>query len=72
MAIANWPLVILQFFSTQIAGSMKPSVYIETSIVSYLRQEPNSQVTMAARQFLTHKWWNLERSEYDLYDPETD
>jgi hypothetical protein len=42
------------------------TVYIETSIVSYLRQRPSSQVVMAARQVLTHKWWNEERSKYEL------
>lgn len=42
------------------------TVYIETSIVSYLRQRPCAQVVMAARQLLTHKWWNDERSKYDL------
>ena len=41
-------------------------VYIETSIVSYLRQRPSSQVVMAARQLLTHQWWNHERTSYDL------
>ena len=43
-----------------------PTVYIETSIVSYLRQRPSSQVVMAARQLLTHKWWNGERGNYEL------
>lgn len=42
------------------------TVYIETSIVSYLRQRPSSQVVMAARQLLTHQWWNNERSNYEL------
>lgn len=42
------------------------TVYIETSIVSYLRQRPSSQVVMAARQLLTHEWWNNERSKYEL------
>jgi predicted nucleic acid-binding protein len=42
------------------------TVYIETSIVSYLRQRPSSQVVMAARQLLTHKWWNEERGNYEL------
>ena len=39
------------------------TVYIETSIVSYLRQRPSSQVVMAARQLLTHQWWEKERSK---------
>jgi predicted nucleic acid-binding protein len=42
------------------------TVYIETSIVSYLRQRPSSQIVMAARQFLTHQWWNDERGNYEL------
>ena len=42
------------------------TVYIETSIVSYLRQRPSSQVVMAARQLLTRKWWDTERANYEL------
>lgn len=42
------------------------TIYIETSIVSYLRQRPSSQVVMAARQLLTHQWWNDERAKYQL------
>jgi len=42
------------------------TVYIETSIISYLRQKPSSQVVTAARQVLTHRWWNNERTNYQL------
>jgi len=42
------------------------TVYIETSIVSYLRQKPSSQVVAAARQILTHQWWADERQNYEL------
>ncbi|MBX3451251.1 MAG: type II toxin-antitoxin system VapC family toxin [Planctomycetaceae bacterium] len=42
------------------------TVYIETSVISYLRQKPSSQVVMAARQLLTHQWWNDERAKYQL------
>ena len=42
------------------------SVYIETSIVSYLRQRPATHVVTAARQLLTHQWWNDERQNYDV------
>ena len=42
------------------------TVYTETSIVSYLRHRPSPQVVMAARQLLTHKWWNDERFKYEL------
>jgi hypothetical protein len=42
------------------------TLYVETSIVSYLRQRPISQVVMAARQLLTHQWWDEERRNYEL------
>ena len=42
------------------------TLYIETSIVSYLRQRPSSQVVMAARQLLTNRWWDEERGNYEL------
>lgn len=42
------------------------TLYIETSIVSYLRQRPSAQVVMAARQLLTHQWWDDERGNYEL------
>ncbi len=42
------------------------TLYIETSIISYLRQRPSSQVVMAARQLLTHQWWGEERGNYEL------
>lgn len=43
-----------------------PTLYIETSIVSYLRQRPSAQVIAAARQLLTHQWWDEERGNYQL------
>lgn len=42
------------------------TVYVETSIIRYLRQKPGTQVVLAARQLLTHQWWNDERSHYQL------
>jgi len=47
-----------------------PTLYVETSIISYLRQRPSSQVVMAARQLLTHRWWNEERANYELVTSE--
>lgn len=43
-----------------------PTVYIETSIVSYLRQRASPQVVAAARQLLTRQWWDDERLSYEL------
>jgi predicted nucleic acid-binding protein len=41
-------------------------IYIETSIVSYLKQRPSGQVIAAARQLLTRQWWDNERTNYEL------
>ena len=43
-----------------------PTLYVETSIVSYLRSRPSAQVVAAARQLLTRKWWETERPTYEL------
>ena len=42
------------------------TVYIETSIVSYLRQRQSAHVVIAAHQLLTRKWWDTERTRYEL------
>jgi hypothetical protein len=42
------------------------TVYIETSVVSYLRQEPVKEIVTAAHQLLTHQWWDKERRNYQL------
>lgn len=42
------------------------TVYIETSVISYLRQKPANDIVTAAHQLLTHQWWDNERSKYEL------
>lgn len=42
------------------------TVYIETSIVSFLRSRQSNHVVSAARQLLTRRWWDHERIKYDL------
>ena len=46
---------------------MKPSLYIETSVVSYLTTRPSRDLVTAARQQLTASWWATQRTEYDLF-----
>ena len=46
---------------------MKPKLYIESSIVSYLTAEPSGDLITAARQALTQQWWNEKRFDYELY-----
>ncbi|MCX6877259.1 MAG: type II toxin-antitoxin system VapC family toxin [Verrucomicrobia bacterium] len=43
------------------------SVYIETTIPSYLAAHPSSLEPRAAHQRLTHEWWNTERHKFLLY-----
>ena len=46
---------------------MKPKLYIENSIISYLTAEPSRDIITAARQALTRQWWNEKRLDYELY-----
>jgi len=46
---------------------MNKSVYIETSIVSYLTARPSRDLIQAARQQITNAWWEERRSEFDLF-----
>lgn len=48
----------------------KPTVYIETSIVSYLAARPSRDPVTARNQRLTHEWWNTHRHRYALYTSE--
>ena len=43
------------------------SVYIETSIPSYLTSRPSRDVRVAAWQQITNQWWEQERDKYELY-----
>ncbi|MCY4509163.1 MAG: type II toxin-antitoxin system VapC family toxin [Acidobacteria bacterium] len=45
----------------------KPTIYIETSVFSYLTAEPSTDIVTAARQAHTRRWWNESRHDYDLY-----
>ena len=46
---------------------MKPKLYIESSIISYLTAGPSRDIITAARQALTRQWWNEKRLDYELY-----
>jgi len=43
------------------------SFYLETSVISYLASQPSRDLVVAANQRLSHDWWNIERSRYELY-----
>lgn len=46
---------------------MAQTVYVETSIVSYLTARPSSHLVSAARQQTTSEWWLDHRESYQLY-----
>lgn len=45
---------------------MKPRVYVETTIPSYLTAWPSRDLVRAAHQQITQEWW-LKRDDYELY-----
>ena len=46
---------------------MKPSVYLETTIIGYLASRASRDLVTAANQQITHDWWHRRRESYDLY-----
>jgi len=46
------------------------TVYIETSIVSYLASKPSHDLLIAACQQSTHDWWEGYRSRFRLHTSE--
>src|SRR5437763_17165023 len=47
---------------------MKPSIYVETSVISYLVGWLNrNDLQVAAHQELTRRWWMSRRSDFNLF-----
>jgi predicted nucleic acid-binding protein len=46
---------------------MASSVYVETTIVSYLTARPSRDLVQRAHQQLTRRWWRTRRLLFDLY-----
>jgi hypothetical protein len=46
---------------------MKPRVYLETTIPSYLTAWPSRDLVRAAHQQITRDWWVRRRAEFELY-----
>ncbi len=45
---------------------MKPVVYVESSVSSYLTARPNRDVVIAGRQAITLEWWEKHRHRFEL------
>ena len=43
------------------------SVYLETTIASYLTAWRSQKPVMAGQQDETHEWWNKHRQQYELF-----
>ena len=49
---------------------MTQSVYVDTSVISYLTVRPSRDVRTAARQIETFEWWAGESSHFELFSSE--
>jgi predicted nucleic acid-binding protein len=48
----------------------KDKVYIETSVVSYLKAWPSRDVVILGHQHTTREWWEKYRDNFDVYTSE--
>ena len=46
---------------------MRPKVYLETTIISYLTARPSRDLVTAAYQQITQDWWLDTRPHFDLF-----
>ena len=46
---------------------MNKSVYIESSVISYLTTRPSRDLVIAGHQAVTAEWWDERRLQYDVY-----
>ena len=49
---------------------MKPKVYIETTIPSYLTARPNNDIRATANKNTTIEWWENRKSEFEVFTSE--
>lgn len=49
---------------------MKRTVYIETSVISYLTSRPSRDLIAAARQEVTQRWWENTAPAFELVTSE--
>ena len=45
---------------------MKPTVYIETTVIGYLASRPRRDVTVAGHQKTTRQWWQTASDRFHL------
>ena len=47
--------------------TVKPRLYLETTIASYLSAWPSRDLVTAAHQQVTQEWWQTRRLEFELF-----
>ena len=45
----------------------KKSVYLETSLISYLTNRPSRDIVTAGHQVITRDWWETRRDHFELF-----
>jgi predicted nucleic acid-binding protein len=46
---------------------MNPTVYVETTVISYLTARPTRDLILAAHQQQTREWWDMRRTAFDVF-----
>jgi len=46
---------------------MPSTIYLETSIISYLTGRASRNVVITAHQQLTRQWWDMQRQQFELF-----
>ena len=46
---------------------MKTSVYVESSVISYLTARPSRDIVKSARQAITEEWWENDKSRFEVF-----
>ena len=46
---------------------MRPRIYLETTIPSYLTSRPSRDLIVAGHQQVTREWWEGRRDAFQLY-----
>jgi len=46
---------------------MKPTLYLQTTIPSYLKAKQSRDIIQTARQQITAEWWDSRLSDFDIF-----